>query len=333
LRAGVNFIQAWFAEIAERSHALSAESRAPWVPYPVAVEYDKRVWKNTRLPKFFDDYKRLEQELLLATLTRCGEEARGRGVTLVEVGCGTGRALLPTALAGEELPLEYVLGFDTSWGMLTKAVENLDAEMSQHAREGAALAALGHVSVCAMDARTMHLHFRDGEFLVGDAPALAWRPDADAVDRARFRSSRKVFACLLNTAGVLPDGERLPVLRNLVGALGIGDYAVVSVLDGFAFADGAEEFYGQIRGVTQSGGPAYESFDKERAVFRLDGQPEYFSRWFFRSTEVARNVERQFTVAGILDELVAMHHPTRRLTGEVLPIGEVGHFIRFQRAQ
>lgn len=330
-RAGVHFVRAMFDEIAQESKALTRSSEGTWDAYKVARAYDDQVWKNPELPDFFEECKRREQALLLDTLTECGKNHEGRPVTFVEIGCGTGRALLEAALPELHEQTEYLIGFDSSWGMLKKAEENLREELFKARDDDRRRGLLKRVAFCSMDAGTMDLHFREGT-LVDEASGttLAWRPEGAQVDPDRYRESQKVFGCMLNTLGVIPDDERHHIVANMVNALGKGDYLVMSVFNGERFAHGAAALYPLLRGITQARDETYEHFDEAQGVFSVSGSPGYFSRWFFPTAE-GRDIDYEHSVRGMVDRIERESSHRMKLQREVIPIGGTGHFIRLKR--
>jgi SAM-dependent methyltransferase len=332
--AGVNFVQGWFEDVALDSERLVPRSELTWQTDQVAVAYDNQVWKNPALPSFFDEYKRGEQRLLCETLERCADNNERRKVTLVEVGCGTGRALIEAAQPELFEQIEYLIGFDSSWGMLRKAGHNLRAELAGAGTDPRRRGLLERVVFCAMNAATMDLHFHEGTLQSqrDELPdtALAWQPDGASVDLDSYRESQKVFACMLNTLGVIPDHDRARIIANMVAALGVGDYLVLSVFNAQAFAEGAPQLYSQMRGVTQAQDEQYEHFDGHEAVFRVSGQPGYFSRWFSLDARDGGTGE-DVTVNGMLDRVEREFRDRIELQREVIPIEEAGHFVRLKR--
>jgi hypothetical protein len=344
LRHGVNFIERWLEQISNdpKSKPLTRHYTRTWGG-SVPRAYDRSVWKNPDLPEFFKGYLREEQRMLIDLVDRCANESANR-VTLVEVGCGTARAMIRCATPDLVNKMQYIIGFDASAGMLKEAENNLREAIAEH--EGAdELEILHRVRFTLLDALAMNLHFSEGSLLSPQGShfpgiGLKWAPEGDVetyeVDQMAYFDSRKVFCCMLNTLGVFSDEQRLVVLENMVRAMREGDYLALSLLDGDIFSDGARLFYSSIRDVTQAT-DEQEKYEDNIAVFRTTGDPPYWSRWLFDAPNPGRAVPEAVTVEGLLHALKASFGDEASLVTEVHPIeilgdGEtVGHFVVIRR--
>lgn len=338
LKHGVNFVERWLDQISNdpKSEALTKEHVKTW-DGSVPAAYDRIVWKNPDLPEFFKDYVYEEQQQLNSLLGRCAEEESDRRLTVVEVGCGTARALIgcvTPALVGR---MQFLIGFDSSPGMIREAKNNLREARAEHEKEEKQLETLHRVRFTTLDGLTMNRHFENGALVspeVRNFPGsgLAWAPDG-GVDAHAYYESRKVFCCMLNTLGVFSDDTRLFMLQNMARALGSGDYLALSLLSGEIFNWGAKLFYPRIREVTRAR-EGDEYFDDKLATFKTTTNPVYWSRWLYE--EPNGHVEDEVTIRGMLQGLEALLAPEVRLSHEVRPIlgsdeGQVGNFVIIKR--
>ena len=343
LKHGVSFIQRMFNAYfnSGASKALQPKHVGIW-DLEVAQVYDRVIWRNTRLPPFFRAYKDRELTLLQSVLRDLIGAADGGSVSVVEIGCGTGRALLECA--GREFVghVDHLVGFDASPGMIDEAVGNLD-EWKDDPAYAPVLDLLKRMHFAHLDVEFMNRHFRDGELLAsssGALPGVEWRPPAHGVvEIAQFNrpQTARVFCCMLNTFGVFPDTDRPTFLRNMARALGKRDRLVISVLDGRIFEAAAESFYSVIRAVTRSSGRDDEEYDYANATFRVKGEDGYESRWFYADSDSSPDgFPRADTLQDMLEQLVRSLRDHARFEFEVTPIvaesiGQIAHFITIRR--
>jgi SAM-dependent methyltransferase len=339
LKNGVNFIDRWFTGIfeSEASKPLQASHVRTWGP-PVPARWDAVLRDDPDLPGHFRAFLKQEQAYLAA----CIEEQVRRGdrkVSVVEIGCATGRTLLDCIDAFSPESVGYLIGCDSSREMVSAAVTTLRRYQSQSDGDPDRSAALSRVRLCVLDAESLSRHFKDGALVSPPVSALPgvglhWHPEGGTVESHIYDESRKVFCCLLNTLGDLRDTVRLSTLESMVRALGPEDVLCLSLFAGESFDWAAGEYYSRLREVTRAT-EEDEKFDAATATMFTTSAPEYWARWMFRTSPSPR-VARDVTVEGLLEDL------RRRLEGSYVihwdivpsppdPGITLGHFVSIKR--
>jgi SAM-dependent methyltransferase len=339
MKHGVNLIERWLRHLIfndPNSKSLTKDHVLTW-DSDVAQVYDSAVRMNPDLPHFFREYVREEQKHLNALVHQCAEAEPTKKLTVVEVGCGTAQALIRCATADLVGRVQYLLGFDSSSGMVNEAEANLREALAEHEWKNEK-EMLDRARFTTLDALAMNLHFQNGSLL---SPAersfpgqgLAWQPDR-GVDSYAYFDSRKIFCCMLNTLGVFTDETRLVVLENMARALGKGDYIAISVLDGEIFGWAAPALYSQIRDITRASIDE-EYYDEKEATFSTTTRPAYWSRWLFNGR--SEHVPYEHTIRGLVQALKKNLADEMTLSAEVRPITpsdddqRVGNFIVIKR--
>lgn len=340
LKNGVNFIDRWFTSVfnSDASVPLQPAHVRTWGP-PVPEKWDATVRDNPDLPSHFRAFLRQEHAHLTALVAQ--QAAIGdRKVTVVEIGCATGRTLLETLDACDPTSLEYLIGFDSSPEMIHEAVVNLRRLKAQTEDDADRQLALSRVRLCVLDAESLTRHFVDGSIVSPPASALPgvglhWHPEESTVESHAYDESRKVFCCMLNTVGDLRDEARLERLEAMVRALGVDDILCLSLFAGESFAWAAQDYYARLRDVTRAT-EEEEDFDIESATMSTSTVPQYWTRWMYR-TSPSSAVNADVTVEGLLDGLrarvqgdFAVHWDIAHLPAPD-PARPMGHFVAIKR--
>jgi len=131
------------------------------------------------------------------------------GPLLVEVGCGTGEALLP--LFGR---VKYTCGMDFNPHFVEFCKENVPLEYQDNVRH-----------------------------LVGDAQELTALLKRELPESWMVDSRPKVVMCVGNTIGIMPPEVRKNVYQEMKNLAGIDGYMVVVYWNGNRFGDAVQNFY------------------------------------------------------------------------------------------
>ena len=251
--------------------------------------YDEEVTQSTS--DFLLPFMEAEHQLLRQAIDATVNTGRS-GVTLLEVGSGTGRTLLRLAREGggfRRVP-ELLIGIDNSREML-RVAESKQRAMLQKTTVGV----LGRTTFAELDARNLTNVFSGGDIESGmDIEGGRAHAGLRNVDPGRYASSHKIVCNLLNTLGVLPDEGREIVLKEMRNAVSTQDWIVVSVFDAAAFAEEAPTLYRTLPKTVGIADLPDEAFDLGTTTFDYtDGGSgvRYFSHWFTRK-EIIELVER-----------------------------------------
>jgi len=340
LKNGVNFIDRWFTNVfnSDASVPLQPAHVRTWGP-PVPENWDATVRDNPDLPPHFRAFLRQEHAHLIE-LVKQQVAIDGRKVSVVEIGCATGRTLLEIIEACNSTSLEYLIGFDSSPEMIQGAVVNLRKLKAQSEEDIDRQLALSRVRLCVLDAESLTRHFVDGSIVSPPASSLPgvglhWHPEDSLVESHAYDDSRKVFCCMLNTVGDLRDEARLELLEGMVRALGIDDILCLSLFAGESFNWAAQDYYGRLRDITRST-EEEEDFDIASATMSTSTVPQYWTRWMFK-TSPSPAVKDDVTVEGLLNDLRARVQGDFDLHWEIahLPAPDpslpLGHFVSIKR--
>lgn len=261
-------IMEWFDKIAEPAEPpqfLAEPGQSVWDRG--ADVYDRLV--TTTEYSFLRSFLDEEQARLISFLNEVLKgNGTANGLSVTEVGCGTGRSLIglltDRALAEK---LEHLIGVDTSPAMLEQADENW-----KKIRNFVPDAARRDITFARLDGTQLHNLVQGGRLVVTELP----EEHRQHLDATLFLGSRKVYSCLLNTLGVMHEEERKKILESMALALTPGDRLVISVFDADSFPTQARDLYGHLRRLTGSFDPV-KDFDDNRAEF---DSAEYYSHWF-----------------------------------------------------
>lgn len=290
-------IRSWFLSLPRREWPGVSAAEDVWELK--AGVYDPLVTDTEY--KFLRDFMEREQRLLEAVAGQI--VAEGRSVTIVEIGCGTGRTLFDfTKNSALIARTDYLIGIDNSRAMVKLARNKRD--MFVHQRM---LAGTVRSSVLFLEAhgQTLSRHMSGGQVVAESGFHEVGEDDVlKTFDARKFERSTKIYCCLLNTLGVLQEGTRRQILSNMIAAAGPGDRLVISVFDAEAFKREASGLYKHIQALV--GDFEKEAFSWETAEFET---PSYYSHWF-KSEEIT----------GVLKE-------GRCTDITVQPIDSGGHFI------
>jgi SAM-dependent methyltransferase len=170
--------------------------------------------------------------------------ARGRvtsSTCLVEVGCGTGRFCLSFA---EDARL--IVGVDVSRHFLDQLVNS-----TPHADR-----------VVAVE---------------GDAANLRDLLGKDDRLDEHYRQAPKLFACVMNTLGIMPESSRRRVVHEMCACLGPDDSLLLAVFNKDFFARAVREFYSVHPQLCGEIIPGDVDYGKSELHVR---STDYFSHWF-----------------------------------------------------
>lgn len=340
LKNGVNFIDRWFTTVfdSDASVPLQPAHVRTWGP-PVPEKWDATIRDNPDLPSHFRAFLR-QEDAHLAELIDQQATVGGRKVSVVEIGCATGRTLLDTIDACDAKSIEYLIGVDSSSEMIHEAVGNLRKLKAQSEEHVDRQSALARVRLSVLDAESMTRHFVDGSIVSPPASALPgvglhWHPEDSTVESHAYDESRKVFCCMLNTVGDLRDEARLELLESMVRALGVDDILCLSLLAGESFEWAAQDFYARLRDVTRATDEE-EKYDIASATMSTSTVPQYWTRWMFKRS-LSPAVSHDLTVEGLLDGLRARVQGDFELHWDIAhlpapdPDRALGYFVDIKR--
>ncbi|MDG6985711.1 MAG: class I SAM-dependent methyltransferase [Nitrososphaerota archaeon] len=192
------------------------------------------------------------------------------GISIVEIGCGTGRVLSNISPNPELLNrLVCAIGVDKSWPMIEVARKNLQKTNSRFLAE--------KTSFLLMDATDLRRFFPDGDVRSRVIGSLPMNNDVLHIVRTKYKSSRKIVCCLLNTIGIVSANARATLIDNMVACAGSKGILVVSVFSHRAFKKHAPLLYGSMPGVIGERGLRREYFNFKSATFSAKS---YYSHWF-----------------------------------------------------
>jgi len=249
----------------------------------VAPIYDR--WVTLTKNRMLRLYINREQEMLddhLAWILARNPEKR---ISVIEVGSGTGRTLLYYAHKPALIErMEYLIGIDNAPAMYDIAKYKLSVEASvlNHAGNGSQI--ISKYLFLNMEAERLLRYFDGGRANVRKLESEIDEP-VGILDEKKYNRSIKVVINMLNTLGVIKK-SRGTVLRNMVRAAGPDGRIVVSVFNGKAFRDHAEDIYTSIRNIVGK-------FDKSNFNYSNNefSSQSYYSHWFTR-TEVEGMMEK-----------------------------------------
>lgn len=278
LRGAVDSVRKWWSTISEGLPAFDPVAIERWDH--IATRYTELVTQNANKIEFLDQYSKREKEMVGDYLRSLADQ--GHELTLVEVGCGDGRALLsyvPSELASKTA---YVLGLDYAPAMVSAAENELarlqlmDERIRPDVRK-----LIDKTAFFQLNAEKLRRFFNDGR-LGPLEPLLEASQSADegSIDPSTYAASRKVFCCLLNTIGVIePRERRIAVLEAMLACLGVDDSLIFTVFAAERFEVEAKALYGDLEEMINAAIDDVQ-FDTDTATFRVDGTPGYYSHWF-----------------------------------------------------
>jgi SAM-dependent methyltransferase len=238
----------------------------------VAAIYDTYVTNSE--DEFLQAFMKEEQDLLDALILQFVSPSSK--VSLLEVGCGTGRTLFWYAQHRRMLDdIEYLIGIDNATAMWNIArFKKIELQKSGILSESEAR----KYWFLLMPGERLSRYFRAGSIrsarLVKDFGNAS---SQGHVDEEIYGNSIKIVCTLLNTVGVLDRESRTAVLQNMMRALGPRDMMVVSVFAAESFAENARELYASLPFVGLFDRAA---FDDSTHEFKTS---TYYSRWFTKS--------------------------------------------------
>jgi len=281
LGGAVNAVQKWWETISEDLAPFDPVAIERWDQ--IASRYTEVVTENAGANEFLDRYTSREREAVGERLASSAEEEYE--LSLVEVGCGDGRALLSYIPTELERRISYVFGFDYAPAMVEIAESGLARlrHSSGFVRVDAK-ALLGKTAFFELNAANMRRFFDDGR--LHDLEQLLEASPSGAgvdIDYSTYGASRKVFLCLLNTIGVIsPRQRRIEVLESILACLGVEDRLILTVFAAERFAEDAISLYRDLEEMINAEVRELQ-FDSDTATFSIagsPGSPGYFSQWF-----------------------------------------------------
>lgn len=278
LVGAVDAVRRWWEAISDELPAFDPIAVERWDH--IATRYTRLVTENANRIEFLDKYAEREKQIVADYLRSTVED--GHELSVVEVGCGDGRALLsylPSEIASKTI---YVLGIDYAPAMITSAHRELTRlranreKMHQDARM-----LVERTAFFQLNAANMRRFFDDGrlselEQLLQAAPAGS----NVEIDHGTYGASRKVFCCLLNTIGVIDHHERrVAMVEAMLACLGVDDRLVFTVFAAERFAVEAMALYRDLQEMIDTEVNETQ-FDVNGATFSVAGSPGYYSHWF-----------------------------------------------------
>lgn len=278
LLGAVEAVRVWFKAIGKNLKVFDPVAVERWDR--IASRYTEFVSRNVNDISFLTDFFGEEAGLIGECLSELAEP--GRDLSIVEVGCGDGRALsgyVPVLLAQN---VAYVIGLDYAPGMVRAAEAELTSRLNSSEEEVLGVRDLRRkTGFFHLDAFEMRSVFDDGRLVRPEQFEAA----ALEVDPVTFEESRKVFCCLLNTIGVIePPSRRKKIVESMLLALGVEDHLIITVFSADAFATEARDLYHGLEPMLDMKVKDIH-FDLAGATFKVAGPPGYYSRWF-EETEV-----------------------------------------------
>lgn len=278
LAGAVDGVRRWWNAISEGLPAFDPIAIERWDH--IASRYTRLVTLNANKIEFLDQYAERERGTVGEYFQSIADQ--GHELSVVEIGCGDGRALLsyvPTELARSTT---YVLGIDYAPAMIAAANRELDHLHAIKDRMRAdARALVDRTAFFQLNAANMRRHFDDGrlnelEQLLGAVSAGSQLQ----LDASNYGASRKVLCCLLNTIGVIePYDRRVSMLESMLSCLGVEDSLIFTVFAAERFAEEAEKLYRDLQEMIDAEVDETQ-FDVTSATFSVDGSPGYYSHWF-----------------------------------------------------
>lgn len=235
-----------------------------------ATIYDRYITDTTHL--FLRNFMKEEKQLLDRVIKDVARESHK--ISLIEVGCGTGRTLFNCMTEPDIVTnIEYMIGIDNSKAMIDKA----KSKRSELVRR----------RVFTNDSPEIFLFLMEGEkfsqyFCQGKVMMEALRRDfllegqlSCKFKEKRYNESTKIICNLLNTLGIVKEHSRVAVVENMVKALGPKDQIVISVLDANCFVEEAPVLYKALEPLV--GYFNQTAFIDELHMFKTE---TYYSHWF-----------------------------------------------------
>jgi len=259
-------IQSWFVSLPRTPYAGAAEGSV----WEANAGYYDRLVTSSPYP-FLRDFMEREHALLESVATRLIGE--GATVSIVEVGCGTGRTLFDYARNERLLAkTKYIIGVDTSRAMLNFSRNKRDILFQQHALPDDFR---GRLIFLPLDGAELSKCFEGGTTSREKVRQLQNGEPVGVLDSKELARSSVIFCTLLNTIGVMRQETRNKVLLNMVRAAGRGDRIVVSVFAAASFRLEAAKLYEQIRDLVGE----FQRSDFHIDTCEFDSQ-SYYSHWF-----------------------------------------------------
>lgn len=182
-------------------------------------------WENFSVEKWRDAVytsRSFFSELFIDTTNFVGklcDDLGGNGADgplLVEVGCGTGEALVPlfTHADGNTPRAAYTCGMDFNPHFIKYCREQVAEEDQANVRH-----------------------------LVGDAQELITLINEELPSEWKVQSRPKVVICVGNTVGIMPPDIRKNVYQQMKDLAGVDGYVVVVYWNGNRFGDAVQNFY------------------------------------------------------------------------------------------
>lgn len=320
LAGAVGAVREWFHALREPLRVFDPVASERWDS--IAPRYTKHVTQNANRISFLETYTTEECERVGGYLASLADP--GRGLSIVEIGCGDGRALfryIPPDLASS---VSYVIGLDYAQEMVRVAEAELARRRStSEERLPGARELTQKTGFYRVNGFELRRFFEDGRLRDPEQLMTTASGEATRVDPSTFMASRKVFCCFLNTLGVIEPRERRKALvEAMLAALGIDDRLVLAVFAADAFAEHAEDLY---KGLEEMLDMKVEEdhFNPQDTTFHIDGSPGYFSRWFTEA-ELRDLMNEAVLELGRLGR--AFDPPA------VVPMASGGYFVDIRRA-
>lgn len=240
----------------------------------VASIYDAYVTRtqNKWLEDFISEEQTLLEEAVLDTLA----DKADKKVSIMEVGCGTGRNLVQCALSKRVMNrTEYMIGIDSAKGMVAAAFD----KKSELDRLGLfSKAAADKIIFLLLDAQCLTNYFYNGRINMSTVASSGDNGKAlTKIIAKRFDTSRKIVCNLLNTMGVMKLDTRKTVVREMLQSIGYNDKVLLSVFDADYMPTYAPALYKSIEKIVGDF-RAEEAFDFKK--FEFFTKKPYYSHWF-----------------------------------------------------
>ena len=239
----------------------------------VASIYDTYVTRTQN--EWLEDFMGEEQTLLEQAVLDTLADNADKKVSVMEVGCGTGRNLVQCALSKWVMNrTEYMIGIDSAEGMVVAAVE----KKGELERLGLFPKAADKIVFLLLDGQYLTNYFHNGKIDMNTVASSGGNgKELTKIIAKRFDASGKIVCNLLNTMGVMELGMRKTVVREMLQSVGCDDKVLLSVFDADYMLTCAPALYKSIERIVGDF-TVEEAFDFKK--FEFHTKKPYYSHWF-----------------------------------------------------
>lgn len=237
----------------------------------IAPLYDRYVTnlipnENQLLVKYQDDEEKILCHLI-------DEELCLNNVTIIEIGCGTGREIINiaqnylTSVPDQKFSIKLLLGVDLSKKMIENSIRNFQENISKN---------------------LISKYWEDKvKFIIGNVLKLKTILQRENINT---KGSTVIVICLLNTLGIIHDeNDRNNIITQMARVAGKDGKLFISVFNAQQFSKNAPDIYSQLKEIVGEF-DGMESFDIPNNDF-YNKTSKYYSHWFTKE-EIVDLVKR-----------------------------------------